>query len=122
MQLCGSLSSADKALECTPTFLRRSVRNPIHRPDPSPRAHSIKGEGWERDYSYMVKGRLHDLEVGFTKKTGGPAHHNSVRMQRLRGNCAEGFAILCIHHFLKTLILQSKGSATATIIVRAPTQ
>ena len=36
MQLCGSLSSADKALECTKTFLRRSVRNPVPRQDPLP--------------------------------------------------------------------------------------
>ena len=40
MQLCGSLSGADKALECTQAFL--PVRKPVHHPDPSPRAHSIK--------------------------------------------------------------------------------
>ena len=36
MQLCHSLTNADKALECMQTFLRRSMRNPVHRLDPLP--------------------------------------------------------------------------------------
>ena len=42
-----------KALECTQTFLRRSARNPVHRPDPLPATHAFnsmkKGRVWERD-------------------------------------------------------------------------
>ena len=50
MQLCGSLSSADKALECTQTFLRRSVKNPVIVQTPSPRIQLKRGGVWERDY------------------------------------------------------------------------
>ena len=36
MELCSSLTSADKVQECTQAFVHRSVRNMVYHPDPFP--------------------------------------------------------------------------------------